>query len=310
MSLLLDALRKSEAQRRAGETPSLDLGSGDVSLSGRSRARSGEWLGWLVVLAVVIGGGAGLAWWQPWTSLQSAPTQAGGPAVANVPVSDVVAVAVSEPEPAVTVSTERPAESAAAVRAEPVPQEPAPSVRSNESMEAEAAQEQAASTGPGPDLETPTPAVVDEAPASEAPAAENRMAESRVPEVLAQDRGRVTAPSAAVADPAAATTAAGDPPEKAETITAPLAGSATVPERDASLDGVIRPWELPQELRAEFPELRLTVHFYAARPADRFVLIDGERRGEGDSLGGGARIAEIRKRGLIVDFQRYRILIE
>jgi len=84
----------------------------------------------------------------------------------------------------------------------------------------------------------------------------------------------------------------------------------TSAQRDASLDGVIRPWELPQELRAEFPNIRLTVHFYATNPADRFVLIEGERRGEGDSLGGGARVEEIRKRGLIVEFRRYRILIE
>lgn len=87
------------------------------------------------------------------------------------------------------------------------------------------------------------------------------------------------------------------PPEPA----APPAGPA---------DNFIRPWELPQAQRAEFPELRLTVHFYAERAADRFVLINGERYREGQRVGPGTTLAEIRQRGAVVEFGSYRVLIE
>ena len=75
-------------------------------------------------------------------------------------------------------------------------------------------------------------------------------------------------------------------------------------------ENFIRPWELPQDRRAEFPALRLTVHFYAEREAERFVLINGERYTEGQRVGPGTRLVEIRQRGAVVEFGSYRVLIE
>jgi len=75
-------------------------------------------------------------------------------------------------------------------------------------------------------------------------------------------------------------------------------------------DGAIRPWELPAAARAEFPEIDVTVHFYAPRPADRFVLIGGERYAEGDRIADGVRLERILRRGTLVGFRRYRIVIE
>lgn len=308
MSLLLDALRKSEAQRRAGEPPRLDLGSSDAPSAGRSRGRSGEWLGWALVVLVVVGGGAGLAWWQPWTLLQSTPLQASRPAGANSATSAVVAQAASNPDLASPASSERVTEGTAGRGAEPVPADPdpAPLVERSETGQANVI------ATPGPSAEAAARFAVVEEPVGGTPVPEDPAAEIPAADPPVQDGRPVEDPPASDVETGAATAAAVDPADRSAAIEAPPAPAATAkaPERDASLDGVIRPWELPQELRAEFPELRLTVHFYAARPADRFVLIDGERRGEGDSLGGGARIAEIRKRGLIVDFERYRILIE
>ena len=75
-------------------------------------------------------------------------------------------------------------------------------------------------------------------------------------------------------------------------------------------ENFIRPWELPQAERAEFPELVLTVHFYAERAADRFVLINGERYQEGQRVGPGAKLVEVRQHGAVVEFGSYRVLIE
>ena len=63
-------------------------------------------------------------------------------------------------------------------------------------------------------------------------------------------------------------------------------------------------------MRADFPDLDLTVHFYASNPRDRFVIINGERFGEGGRPSSSVRIGEIRERGVVVDFRNYRILIE
>lgn len=84
------------------------------------------------------------------------------------------------------------------------------------------------------------------------------------------------------------------------------------PKRAAneSAENFIRPWELPEAQRAEFPELRLTVHYYVERPADRFVLINGERYAEGQRVAPDTRLAEIRPRGAVIEFGRYRVLIE
>jgi len=75
-------------------------------------------------------------------------------------------------------------------------------------------------------------------------------------------------------------------------------------------ENFIRAWDLPQAQRAEFPDLNLTVHFYSQAPGDRFVLINGERYSEGQQVEPGIRLAEIRRRGAVVDFSGYRVLIE
>jgi general secretion pathway protein B len=69
-------------------------------------------------------------------------------------------------------------------------------------------------------------------------------------------------------------------------------------------------WELPLAIRRELPELNLSIHVFSAEPAERFVLINGERRREGESLGEGARLAEISRHGAVVDFRDYRFLLQ
>ena len=58
------------------------------------------------------------------------------------------------------------------------------------------------------------------------------------------------------------------------------------------------------------PMIDVAVHVFAPDPADRFVLVDGERYGEGDALARGVQLEEIRPRGIVVGFRTYRIRIE
>lgn len=68
-------------------------------------------------------------------------------------------------------------------------------------------------------------------------------------------------------------------------------------------------WELPLSVRQSLPTLKLVVHVYSNKPEERFVLINGTRYREGDELARGARLAEIRPQGALVDFRDYRFLL-
>jgi len=68
-------------------------------------------------------------------------------------------------------------------------------------------------------------------------------------------------------------------------------------------------WELPDSVRAQVPEIKFTVLVYARRPQDRFVLIEGQRLAEGDSLPSGPKIVEIRLDGVVFSYRLYRFLV-
>ena len=59
--------------------------------------------------------------------------------------------------------------------------------------------------------------------------------------------------------------------------------------------------------RARLPPLKLSMHVFAESPAQRFVILDGQRLGEGASPASGLVVQEIRRDGLVlaVDGQRF-----
>ena len=69
-------------------------------------------------------------------------------------------------------------------------------------------------------------------------------------------------------------------------------------------------WELPDGIRADVPEIKFSVLVYASNPADRFVLINGQRLGEGDSPQPGLVIEEIRLDGVVFSYNLYQFLVE
>jgi general secretion pathway protein B len=112
------------------------------------------------------------------------------------------------------------------------------------------------------------------------------------------------------------TEAVGQPPATAPVTDDPSSNSAERSSEDAKTEDwaperveFIEVWDLPLPVRQELPDLDLSIHVFSGEPADRFVLINGERRLEGASLGGGVRVAEIVRQGAIVEFRDYRFLI-
>jgi general secretion pathway protein B len=69
-------------------------------------------------------------------------------------------------------------------------------------------------------------------------------------------------------------------------------------------------WELPDAIRADVPEIKFSVLVYAIEPADRFVLVNGQRLVEGDSYGQGLVVEEIRRDGVVFSYLLYRFLVE
>ncbi|MEO8671792.1 MAG: general secretion pathway protein GspB [Tahibacter sp.] len=68
-------------------------------------------------------------------------------------------------------------------------------------------------------------------------------------------------------------------------------------------------WELPLNVRKDLPVLKLTMHVYSSEPAQRFVVLNGNRQVEGDDLGAEVKLSEIRADGVVLEFHGQRFLV-
>lgn len=69
-------------------------------------------------------------------------------------------------------------------------------------------------------------------------------------------------------------------------------------------------WQIPQNLRDSMPEIRITVLVYAERPEDRFLLVNGVRLVEKEELEAGVMLDEIRRDGAVFVYRNYRFLVK
>src|SRR5215210_7051926 len=58
------------------------------------------------------------------------------------------------------------------------------------------------------------------------------------------------------------------------------------------------------------PELRLDLHVFAAKPQDRFILLNMHRLREGDSLPEGVRLDQITAGGAVLSFRKSKFVLE
>jgi general secretion pathway protein B len=61
---------------------------------------------------------------------------------------------------------------------------------------------------------------------------------------------------------------------------------------------------------AHMPALRVDLHVYAARPEERFVLINMHRLHEGEALPEGVRVESITPEGVVVSYQGAKFILE
>ena len=229
MSLILEALRKSEAERRRGLPPDLHTELPPTPLR-RGRTVPAWW--WWLPLAAVLGLGA----WLVLAERSPAP-------IARVPA-------------------------------------PAPTATRPLSVEPK-------TPGPLP-ARTPMPA----GPAT--------------PETTSPPATAAAPPAPDAGDDAPVRTAPPAPaPVSAPTPVPPPAPASFAP---ADSGRVLLVGELDAQTRNALPTLKLSMHLWNEDPARRFVILDGQRLGEGDRVGE-AHIARIEPDGVLLEWHGRRIRV-
>ncbi len=113
------------------------------------------------------------------------------------------------------------------------------------------------------------------------------------------------------AAPAVATTPAlGQPSMPAEPVVdVPARPPAPMPVQAGTPDtGTMRLSDLGTEERQQLPALKLSMHMWNDTPAQRFVILDGQRLGEGDRIGD-AVVEQITRDGAILDWKGRRLRV-
>ena len=311
MSLILDALKKSEAERQLGRAPGLMSPMVRVS---RRRSLS-PWWG---VLGLALAAGGFAAWWVatqretptpvPPEVVEEAP-RAAAPAAAR-PASEAARV----PSPAATPAATSARPQGPALTAVPEPAQPTesdallPRDPQFDSVERESV--------PVPAEPAPVPsATTSRARAAEsAPSPAPPTAAATLPPPVTGPSSTPTlppAPATASSPETAATEAAStaQPSHSDEASSLPIEAAASPPPAEPPLEQLPLVSELMPDVRNTLPPLKLSMHVFNAVPASRFVLIDGKRYVEGERVAGSLRVEAIRRDGAVLDFDGKRFLV-
>ncbi len=281
MSILLDALRKSEEQRRLGSTPSIHAGS-EPQGAGNDTAQ--QW----VPLSLIALSAIAMAWigWQ-----QYQRPVAGSPPGAATPVEQTAV----EGE-------------AAAVADRSVANGPAEQLRP------------ASPDRPNGSRRTPVEQFAQGSRTEQAHAgtAAERADDTRKAQVTDSFQAYEGGSEAAggdeqPGDPEPGLTAPDIVLEPPPTVRPSPEPGATQPREARPEPAATEPityWELPQGVRDSLPELRISVLVYADQPEDRFLLISGQRLVEKDEFQDGIVLDEIRRDGAVFLYRAYRFLVK
>ncbi len=310
MSFILDALRKSEARRRLGETP--DLHGGNQGSASPSPGRRGVLM---LAVAGLVGFGlfalAGVLYINqdrvPERLAQGLDRERGaGPAVAEPAASAESAVRHEDGErtpQAVPGDSELPRERIVSDPDE-IDAELARMAARGELDDDKDASAKATEPAPVIDRRAPTTLQPRTAVVAEAPTggrsrpqvdAEDQALKEQLEQLRQREQLRQPMPSAGSQ-------------ERAEQVVA-TAPPQVEPWSPGGAE-YIRAWELPLSVRRNMPELKLTIHVYSIDEQNRFVLINGERFVTGETIRDGVRLVDIRREGAVVDFRDYRFLLE
>ncbi len=258
MSILLEALKKSEAQRRLGKTPTLDSPAAD----GQSNVNEKIWIpAAMLFSALVVIGWIGSAQFER-------PEGAGQEPVAT-PQATAHKTTADEP---------------------------------------------AAGAGEQSDRSAKTPVSDYSAPAAAVASARDASRRASAQRLTGASKRNTTGrrPGAAASTVEEASVAVVDQPAAAGT-----GEKDTAEERPRQSDRMepyvahsISYWQVPQSVRADLPELHISVLVYAENPQDRFLLLNGQRLHEMQEFESGMVLEEIQRDRAIFNYRNYRFSVK
>ncbi len=283
MSILLDALKKSESQRQLGKTP--DIHSTVESPEQKQRGEQ-QWvaLSMLVLSAVAIG-------WFGWQQFRMSP---GMPEAAGVDV-----VAIPEVQDGHSVENQAVVETQVPVKTTKPDSKNRTLPRSMWSMNDDLS---------GLTVLPPTRSEDDTQRMEKL----SRSFNSFEAEKDAAAVNETATPSQSIAQ--ASSDAVVSQATSSESVVAGGAEVQPAPRRSRSVQAheaePISFWQIPQALRDDLPEFRINVLVYAEKPQDRFLLINGQRLIEKEELANGVILDEIRRDGAVFRYRNYRFLVK
>lgn len=321
MSLLLDALRKSERQRKLGQVPDIEV----PSL--RAETPSGRTFRWAMLLLVPLLALAG--WW--WLAGRDQQVDQAGATADNVaaangqsrssadddqPVARVEQALAGQTDSAQIRNTETSTNESAAERSgqtrlsasvQQIQDDGFRVPQPRTGLPAGHGPQESASEARRGSLSRTLPTAMDSAPQSAASLDELVREDQLLRET---DAEAATAQSSAIDDAAsdsedalAAGAAADDSPTEAST------SAADSDDWRPARPEPISYYELPVAVRQELVDFRVTIRIYNEDPAQRFAVINQQRFFEGDEVGQGMRLVEIRRDGVVFEYEQYRFLL-
>ena len=289
MSLILEALKKSEANRRLGQAP--DLGT---PFTPARHGRSPVWALLVIVLAL----GAGLWWW--FGRATPAPTPATAVSVvAAAPASDRVAAPAQSHE----ARQQEDKRIFDAARRRDSNAQAAATTGKNEQIWV-AAQRHDATGRPAKRPARKGPAL---APMARTPRETASAQAARAPK-MTDMRDYTPQPHPETAPPPQPHPETAPPPQPHPDATLPPQPhpEATAPPAGTPKLDIATYYDLPFATRKALPQLNLSMHVYAADPKQRFVILDGTRMVEGDATTDAVTLREIRPDGVVLEFEGQR----
>ncbi len=264
MSLILEALRKSEAERRLGSAPDVLTAMPVLRAPAPRRRWPLASAGTGVLVAMLA-----LGWW--WMHAKST------------------------------------------IRAQPLVQQSSQSAASADAGNRVAITVARDAAQPAADVRKPQPPPTIRLPMTSAPQVAVPIASTAAlskPPPSAPASANPSAPMPASIKPAAseATAIALTP----NTTTPAVAASvpAPAPHPSAEEPALLSLADLAADERNNLPKLKVSMHVYADDPAQRFMIVDGQRVGEGARIADGVILVRIRRDGAEIDAHGRRLLLQ
>jgi len=289
MSILLEALKKSEQERQLGQTPTLQT-SPDVLPRG-----DGSMNRW-IILALCIMSASVMAWfgWQQFLVPEPSQTAFAEVQVQTGEEGAITQESTSKPRTMTEMYQENFGKRASAVATKPEQADTGPAQAENGTAQTESQPIKAEKPG---ERKNSFSQSVSSFSANGDPAKPAvKTAKKTVP------AKRQTAPSSAAAGSRQT--------EPKSTRPAETGQEGQRPGIEPHISEPISYWELPQTIREGMPEIKITVLVYSENPGDRFLLANGQRVVEKEELDGGLVLDEIRKEGAVFLYRNYRFLVK